>query len=338
MIATRMVERFLVLLIGAIACAFPGSARADYLNLFAFGDSLADSGNNAAVLDILSGSPGSLRTATPIPSPTFIPDYPYVSNRYSNGPVWVEQFAAALGLSAQPSVLGGSDFAFGGARSGPSGSSFPYSMLDQVQFFLAATGGVIPSSALYVVEGGGNDARDAFAVAAGGGDPSALIAGFANDIGTIIAELDSAGPRDILLANVPDIGLTPAIRAFGAPAMALGSGIATAMNDALYAMLGGLPPSVSGDIHLLDLYGLLDQIVADPAAFGLTDVTDACAYSPSCIADPSGTFFWDGIHPTTAGHDILAQAALRTIPEPATVALLGIGLIGLAVARRKRMH
>src|SRR5699024_158155 len=44
---------------------------------------------------------------------------PYASGRYSNGPVWAEQLAADLDLSAAPSLLGGTDFAFGGARSGP---------------------------------------------------------------------------------------------------------------------------------------------------------------------------------------------------------------------------
>jgi len=77
----------------------PALAGATPTSLFVFGDSLADSGNNAVVFDSSFGvPPGTLRTATPIASPAFIPDFPYASNRYSNGPVWVEYLAAGLGV------------------------------------------------------------------------------------------------------------------------------------------------------------------------------------------------------------------------------------------------
>jgi outer membrane lipase/esterase len=74
-----------------------------FKSLIIFGDSLGDSGNNAFVFDKIvapSLPPGTLRTQTPIPSQAFIPTFPYTSNRYSNGPVWVEQLADLLGMSA----------------------------------------------------------------------------------------------------------------------------------------------------------------------------------------------------------------------------------------------
>lgn len=319
--------------------AWPASAAPTFSSLVIFADSLGDTGNNAYVFDNVPGPwPVGARTATPIPNDSFVPTFPYASDRYSNGPVWVEGLAAGLGLSAQASLLGGTNFAFGGARSGPAGSSFPFSLLDQVSLFLGGVpGGMAPSSALYVVEGGGNDARDTFeeaaSIALGGGDPTALIAGaafaFASNIGSIISELELAGARDILLATVPDIGLTPAVRSFGLGGMALGSAIASAMNDALYAMLAGLTPSMTDGIRILDLYGLVDDVVAHPGDYGLTDVIDACAASQACIDNPDTTFFWDGIHPTTVGHAILARAALRTIPEPGTVLLIAIAAFAL---------
>lgn len=323
---------FLSLVFGPLAAqALPFSS------LVIFGDSLSDSGNNAVVFDTRVAPPGTppgtLRTPTPIAAPGFIPTFPYQSNRYSNGPVWIEQFAASVGMSARASLLGGTNFAFGGARTGPAGSSFPFSLTDQVSFFLGATGGVAPGNALYVVQGGGNDARDAFALAAGGGDATSIIADYAANMAAIITRLATAGAAEILLVNTPDIGLTPALQAFGPAAAGLGSGIAAAMNDALNATLAALLPALAVDVSVLNAYKLLNDIAADPGAFGLADASSACAFNPACIADPSGTFFWDGIHPTTAGHAAIAQTALALIPEPATWLLMVLAIAVVVVLR-----
>ena len=75
-----------------------------------FGDSLSDSGNNAAAFGVAAGQL--------ISGNAYIPQLPYASGTYSNGPVWATQFAGMLGRSAIPSVipeLGGTDYAFGGA-------------------------------------------------------------------------------------------------------------------------------------------------------------------------------------------------------------------------------
>ena len=76
----------------------------------------------------------------------------------------------------------------------------------------------------------------------------------------------------------------------------------------------------------------------NPGAYGFTDVSDPCAfffYSQTCYGNPSGYLFWDGIHPTTQGHQMLARLALAEIPEPETLLLLAIGIIGIVVTRRK---
>ena len=44
---------------------------------------------------------------------------PYADRSFSNGPVWAQDLAQSLGLPAlQPSLAGGTDFAYGGAETG----------------------------------------------------------------------------------------------------------------------------------------------------------------------------------------------------------------------------
>lgn len=312
-----------------LALAFAsGSAYAlPYSSLVIVGDSLTDSGNNAFVIDTQIAPPGTppgtLRTPTPIDSSAFIPSLPYASNRYSNGPVWVEQFAAKLGLSALPSVLGGTNYSFGGARTGPAGSSFPFSLTDQVQLHLGDAGGAAQGDALYVVAGGGNNARDAAQLAAGGGNPTAVIESYINDIATILTQLSGAGAKNILLVNVPNIGLTPAIRTFDPVAAAGASAIAAGMNAALGGVLAGLLPALQSDVKIFDFFTAFTNVVANPGAFGLTDATSACAFVTACLADPDTTLFWDGIHPTATGHRLIADAVFASaIPEPSSLALV----------------
>ncbi len=205
-----------------LVCLPSSAAYAGYSNLFIFGDSLSDSGNNAVVL-----APNV--TPVPISGNAFIPTFPYASGHYTNGQVWAQSFALSLGLSANPSILGGTDYAFGGARTGPLTPNpfpgglfnpFPPSLETQVAFFLLQHANVAPGTALYVVAGGGNNARDALVAAAGcGGNPvcingiiqSAALA-YAGDTGIIDAELELAGASKIIVWDVPDIGVT---RRFG---------------------------------------------------------------------------------------------------------------------------
>ncbi len=319
----------------------PGSAVASpYSNLFIFGDSLADSGNNAIALDGSGPPPGTLRTQTPMLDPVQISTLPYSSGRYSNGPVWTEYFAGRMGMTALPSLAGGTNFAFGGANTGPYGTGFPFSMLDQVSFFMTATGGVAPSNALYILEGGGNDARGIIEMAAMGGDPGAWIANYAANVANIIGQLKAAGAHDILLMNVPDISKIPAIQALGPALAAQANMLVSAMNGALNSALAGLSPAQRDGIHLFDMFGLMDEVYDNPAKFGLTNVSDACGAIAACVADPTGYLFWDGIHPTTAIHQILGNAAYASmqLPEPYSLilAFLALGVLGFARHQARR--
>lgn len=311
-----------------------GAQAAPYGGVVFFGDSLADSGNNAILLDsgnfvALGFNPGD-RTPVPVAGDDFTPIAPYASNRYSNGPVWTDQLAAALGLAALPSLIGGNNFAFGSATSGPTSGVLVPSLREQVDAYLGASGGSAQSDVLYVIEGGGNDARRASGPIA--------IQTYADNVAYMVSTLVAAGARNILLATVPDIGVVPAVAAMG-PAVAAGAtALAAGMNAATAARLAGLQLASGTDIDILDLFGLLDALAADPVRFGFTDVTHACAAAPACIQNPSGTFFWDGLHATTAGARVISRAALLAleVPEPGSLVLLAALCVVFASIPRAR--
>ena len=292
-----------------------------YSNLVVFGDSLADSGNNYLAT-------GGAQTAVPLSGPT-VPIYPYASGRYSNGPVWTEYFANSLGLGLAPSLLGGNNYAFGGAR--VAGASPVPTLQQQVGLYLSAN--TVSANALYVIEGGGNDARDVLDLVLSGQDPTQRIADYVLGMVDMIGTLAGLGANHFLVWNITDLGLVPAVTAQGTAAAQGASSVVAYMNFLLTQALAALPGSITDDLILFDAYAGLNDIVANPAAYGLADASTACAADGAC--DASQAFFWDGIHPTTAGHQVMARLAVAAIPEPATGLLLGLAFLGLAATRRR---
>ena len=306
-------------------------AAAGYSGLYVFGDSLSDPGNLAAAIgadptQVISGN-------------GYIPDRPYASLQFSNGDVWARTYASAIGLGSfgLPFGVGGGNFAFGGARVSADGPGLPPSLTTQeTAFFLGSHGGVAPSDALYVIAGGGNDARDALAAAAVAADPFAVIGAaalaYAVGIGNLVDQLQASGAQHIVVWNVPDLGLAPAVTTLGAGASFLGSIVSQSMNSALSTRL-----AAESGVTLFDLFGAIDSFVSSPGAFGLVNVTDACGAIVGC--DPSTSLFWDGIHPTSAGHALLAQEMIAaTVPEPADYVLLLAGLFAISRRIRRTRH
>ncbi len=263
-----------------------------------YGDSLSDNGNLYAAI----GYPPS----------------PYYQGRFSNGPVAVEQLAAAWGVPLFDFAYGGATTGIGNYVDGGTQTTPGTFGLPGMQVELAGSAPLLTpalaSSALFVVWGGANDF---FA----SGSVTTAVA----DIDYIVATLQADGVQHILVPGLPDIGLTPEY--YGDPA-------ATAYSVQFNSLLlASLPSGVS----YADTFTLLDQMQSDPAAFGFTDVKDPCFNGTSVCSNPNQYLFWDGVHPTTATDAFLAEEfAAAATPEPSSILLLGSGISGLIVLVRNR--
>jgi outer membrane lipase/esterase len=259
------------------------AAKPAYDNLIVFGDSYCDVGN------IFLATGGAE------------PPAPYFAGRFSNGPIWLDHVAGFLGVPFKASLLGGTDYAFGGAWvTAPQpipGGSIP-SVPQQVLIYLGANGGKADPHALYVLEGGGNDILDTTAT-----NPAVL--GYQIAVGLTESELllRRAGARHFVIPNLFNVALLPAAagrKSFAAAA----TEAANKWIDILLKLERDLD-----DIQIIrmDVFSLLNAVETDPTHFGFTDITDPClSLTLTVCSDPDHTFFWDTHHPTEFGHAFFA--------------------------------
>jgi phospholipase/lecithinase/hemolysin len=177
--------------------------------------------------------------------------------------------------------------------------------------------GAASPQSLYVIEMGSNDIRDAFQIYAIGGDGGPILIQALGSIALNIQRLYAAGARDFLVWVTPNVALTPAIRSLPPAAQGLATFVTQAFNDNLTNLLAQLSAGLPGiSFRRLDANQILNAIVADPSAFGLDSVTTPCLTpnnAPFTCTHPEQFLFWDGIHPTKAGHAILAAAAAAVL-------------------------
>ena len=125
------------------------------------------------------------------------------------------------------------------------------------------------------------------------------------------------------------------------------STLAAEFDSALMSSVDAIASADSLNLSTLDTYALLDEIVANPSGYGFTNVTTPCLtgavdYSGGTVCAPTLAaqnqyLFWDELHPTAAGHAIVADAAQAVVtPEPTYVSLVAVGLLGMGIVFRRR--
>jgi phospholipase/lecithinase/hemolysin len=320
----------------AIAVSFPvalvtlpsGAAEAiGFTNLYVFGDSLSDTGN-------LYRATGNL-----------IPPPPYFNGRLSNGPLWVEYLAPKLNLTYTPQT----NFAFAGATTGTLNTILPRGIpgLQQEVKLFTILNPVADPAALYIIWSGANDYL-------GGRQQNPAIP--VSNLSTAIQSLAGVGAKNILVANLPDLGKLPGV--IGNPQASVGlTALSGAHNSLLAQTLSLLSPSLSPrgvNLVSLDINALFNDALTNPANYGFTSTTESCISPPPLLnpgviptvcANPNEYVFWDDIHPTTATHAFIGEFAFETVsssqavPEPPAVAGLfvaGAFLSLRGLQRRKR--
>lgn len=265
-----------------------------------FGDSLTDSGNTFA----LTGSPPA----------------PYYQGRVSNGPTYAEYLrpglVAAATVSSNPANL---NFAFAGATASP-GSAVP-NLTQQVGMF-QARGLTGKATDLFVVLAGANDVLNTISTPATQNTAAVELSArtAATAVGANVRTLLGLGAKNVVVMNLPDISqtarFTTGSAASAAPLAAAGS---RAFNAAIRSDLASVNLGADVTLRVVDLGGMLDSIIRNGPALGFTNTRNEVVGTLTgggTVANPNSYVFWDGIHPTTAVHTLLASALTEVLnPE-----------------------
>ncbi len=322
------------------------ASAANFSQIFVFGDSLSD--------------PGNVFNATRNTGLQLPPSPPYSDGRFSNGKVWIEYAGDELGLTPTLATelqtttpTEGINFAFGGSGSGTNNFFFPPEaqipgVLGQVALYrqgLEAQNQQADPNALYVVWGGANDYLFGNVT-----DVNQTV----TNLSTGIEFLTNAGAKNIVVPNLPDLGKLPLTRD-GENSSQLTT-LGQQHNQALAAALNNFSSKPGVNIIPVDIDSLFNRAQANPSEFGLTNVTDACLQGDfieiaqggdfSVCDNPEQYLFWDGVHPTTYTHSIIAESALaaangnKSIPEPSAglgmLTLAGLGAAGVIKRKQKQ--
>jgi phospholipase/lecithinase/hemolysin len=288
----------------------------NYTSIVIFGDSLSDTGN---VADLTQAKYG-FRLPGPIAD--------YTDGRFTDGTdtvpaahnyfgVWIEQLASTF--PAKPAVKasldGGTNYAYGFAFTGGGSANFTFGPSDELSVTInnigqqitdyLATKPRITDKTLFIVWGGANDLLNATST-------KDVIDAAVDQAGNL-ERLLAAGATQFIVPNLPNLGAIPRLN--GSPATSIPATKATVLYNSVLAagvaIVRDFNPGKRLNVAQLDIFGLINKIVASPSKFGLADVKDSS--QGNFTVNPDTFLFWDDLHPTTRGHNIIAEAAGKLI-------------------------
>lgn len=311
-------------------------APSAYSGVYVFGDSLVDPGNDLRAAELLDEFP-----FVSLPSGAPTAEKGYFEGRFTDGYNFADLISnKLLNVPTKPTFPYGFEdplfglsipfvnrpegdnlsFAYGGA-SAIQGDLDPAPGLDaQTDIY----GNYTPDpNALYVVAIGANDLR---AMVPHGGDPvtgaaaDARLSAIASEIAKEVAQLYARGARHVAVAGIPDVGLTPDYAGTENEAVrrSLLTQYAHTLDDRLKADLDALTPPPGASLHHYDFLGFTEAAVADPAAHGFTNVTEARTNVQAGALDPvgSGFLFFDEVHPSAQAQAQIASEILDGLQAP----------------------
>ncbi len=288
-----------VLLVGLAVCP----AQAAFTNLYIFGDAVSTTTNNTTLY----------------PSPTN-----FFGQRYSNGRVWVEVLAQQQGLGANSITnanwsYSSNDWSYDG--------DYSSELVANVSHFTAPTNA---TNALFIVWV--NDADFVYDVINYGTNitswTNAMNQSITNHF-VAITNLYAKGARTLIMPNAVDLGEVPAYQNYAAAKNGFIRQRVIAFNTVFTTTLMNQIktncPSIT--IYVPDFFSLLDNIVTNAAAYGLTnagnDVLDSSLTNQSMTGPGTNYIWWDNQDPTAKVHAIMADTAQQLI-SPAQISQLTV--------------
>lgn len=300
------------------------------------GDSLTDPGN---LYELTGGA---------------LPPTPPYAGTSTNGKVWAQNVAEAF----EAEGLKTGNFAYSYATAVKNDDLDPDlgrppaltvqipDLPDQLTSLQSVSKKSLGADPLVSVWAGANDVFDAIKVAdpadpTGAAQSVALAASHAAaSVASTVAKLGNLGFDNVLVFNLPALEETPAYNLSFPAAAPLAKLGADTFNATLAASLGGLKngPNIIG----IDAHKTFASIIADPGKYGLKDVVTPCFDGVTvCSDDVAATsFFFDGVHPTAAGHKVISSLVMgevSPVPLPASGWLVLAGIAVMAVLGRRRI-